>query len=156
MIVWSSGGLSLLIFAASHLVDNVLLNNYLQLSSFCLFALFLLGLFKLRDGQVVIELSAEPGESLVVHYRIDHELVNSSELTPGSVRQFKVSRMPDKSLYNNLNRKDRTIRYQDDQSQWHYLFEYKDRVIPFTEDEALRAEAFLITHVAEEGLLDSP
>lgn len=121
---------ALLFYISYHFTGNVLLEGYLRLTAFGLFALALLSLFKLKDGKVEINIDLEESK-LVLNYRVRGKIINEEEIELNKIETLRIDEMPNRSIYNDFNKSDRCVRYKrSDSENWIYLNEVHGRVIP--------------------------
>ncbi len=138
-----SGLAAIILFAYYLMVDAVLLEGYLRLISFSFFALMVLSLFKVKDGKVVIEFTSEDG-TLFLSYYVRDRLVYEEDFRLQKIKELKVDQMPNKSLYNDFAKKDRCVRFKKGKSDdWLYMAQLFGRVIPLTEENAIKIEKFV-------------
>ena len=131
-----SSVLAVVLFIYSRVNRDILISGYLELASFILFAAAVLSYFKLRDGRISVRLEKDGGE-LLLSYLLNGSVVTTETLSLDKKLEFKADRMPDTSLYSEINRKDRTIRFRETPSgSWRYLLQYNSRVIPVRPEDA--------------------
>lgn len=124
------------LFVYSRIQAEVLKSGYLELASFILFSVAVFSFFKLRDGRITISIELED-DGLKIVYLLKNKTVLSEQLPAEKIDDLKTDRMPDSSLYTEINRSDRTIRFREkDSGEWHYLFQYNSRVIPLSAENA--------------------
>ncbi|PWN07562.1 hypothetical protein [Rhodohalobacter mucosus] len=133
-----SSVLAIILFVYSRVNSDVLISGYLELSSFILFAVAVLSFFKLRDGRISIRIDFDRESSeLLFSYYLNRSVVTNETLSITNKIEFKTGRMPDTSLYSEINRSDRTIRFREHPTDsWRYLFQYNSRVIPVSAENA--------------------
>ncbi len=137
LIALVSAIFSILFFISYHIVGNVLLEGYLRLTAFVLFALALLSLLKIRDGQVEINIVITEEDTALIRYNVRDQVISEEEFGLQELENLKIDRMPDKSIYNNFMKSDRCIRFRrKDTSDWLYLNQVNGRVIPLSRDNA--------------------
>lgn len=137
LIALVSAIFSILFFISYHFVGNVLLEGYLRLTAFVLFALALLSLLKIRDGQVEINIDITEEDTALIRYNVRDQVISEEEFGLQELENLKIDRMPDKSIYNNFMKSDRCIRFRrKDTSDWLYLNQVNGRVIPLSRDNA--------------------
>ena len=147
IIATVSGLAAIVLFAYYLMVDEVLLEGYLRLISFSFFALMVLSLFKVKDGKVIIEFTSEDG-TLYLSYYVRDRLVYEEDFQLKNIKELKVDQMPNKSLYNDFAKKDRCVRFKKGKSDdWLYMAQLFGRVIPLTEENALKVEEFVNSEV---------
>lgn len=144
-IAISSSVLAILLFIYSRMNSDILISGYLELASFILFAAAVLSYFKLRDGRISIRIDIDREENeLVFSYLLNGSVVTSETLSIDKQVEFKSGRMPDTSLYTEINQTDRTIRFRETPSDsWRYLFQYNSRVIPVRPEVARKTAEIL-------------
>lgn len=131
-----SAVMALLFYISYHMVGDVLIEGYLRFTAFGFFALAVLSLFKVKDGRMVISLEKDD-ESLEIFYRVRDNLVHEEMILLADVREVKVDHMPNRSLYNDIIKSDRCIRFRrKDSDGWLYLNEIYGRVIPLSRENA--------------------
>lgn len=136
--------LAVLFFVAYQATANVLLEGYLRLASFAFLALSILSFFKIRDGRVVIVMRADDKGVLDVEYRVRNRVIHHEEWSTSEIGKVKVDEMPDKSLYNNLMKHDRCVRFKrKKETDWIYFNKVNGRVIPFSAENANKICRFL-------------
>lgn len=131
-----SSVMAFLLYILSEFRTEILLSGYLQLGAFILFSVAVFSFFKLRDGRITIDLTVDNDDLSVKYLLRDREI--AEELIPLSeIDEIMMNRMPDKSLYTEINRSDRTLSYKKNKSDgWKYLFKYNGRVVPLYESDA--------------------
>lgn len=144
-IAISSSVLAILLFIYSRINSDILISGYLELASFILFAVAVLSYFKLRDGRISIRIDIDKEHNdLFFSYLLNGSAVNSETLSIDKPVEFETGRMPDTSLYTEINRTDRTIRFRETPSgSWRYLFQYNSRVIPIGPEVAEKTAKIL-------------
>ncbi len=139
---WTSSALvsalcALILFIAYYMESNVLYEGYLRLGAFVCFAFSLLSYFKIRDGKVDFEFTRKSNQLLEITYSIKGEIVFSEEIDLNEVDEFVTTEMPNRSLYNDIARKDRCIKFRKKNSKdWIYFNMINGRVIPLHETNA--------------------
>ena len=135
--------LAFLVFIYSRLNSDVLIAGYLELASFIMFAVAVLSFFKLRDGRTSIRIDKD-GNQLVFSYLLNGSVVKTETLSIEKPVEFKTDRLPDTSLYSEINRTDRTVCFRETSSgSWRYLFQYNSRVIPISPEDAEKIKKVL-------------
>jgi len=138
-----SGFAAIIIFSYYLMVDAVLLEGFLRLISFSFFALMVLSLFKVKDGKVIITFISEDG-TIYLKYHVRDRLVYEEKFRLQKIKDLKVDRMPNKSLYNDIAKKDRCVRFKKGKSDdWIYMAQLFGRVIPLTHENAKKIEKFV-------------
>ena len=137
-IAISSSVLAILLFIYSRIMSDILISGYLELASFILFAVAVLSYFKLRDGRISIRIDIDREKNeLTFSYLLNGSVVSSETLSINKPVEFQSGKLPDTSLYTEINRTDRTIRFREAPSgSWRYLFQYNSRVIPVSREVA--------------------
>lgn len=124
-------------------VSDVLLEGYLRLLSFIFFALGVLSLYKLKDGQIEIT-TTKNDDVIEIHYKSGNKIIHTEEWADNEIASIKVDEMPNRSLYNDLIQGDRCLRFRrNDHSDWIYLNSIEGRVIPLSQDNAEELLRFL-------------
>lgn len=143
-LVVASGFGSLSLFVAGQVSNHILLEGYLRLAAFALFALFLLGLFRLREGQIRIDFHSTGNGMLNIDYSVRGRSIDRQVHELSAIRTVESARMPDKTLYNNLVTSDRTLRYRPATGDsWQFLTEVRGRAVPLKPEEAAEAANFI-------------
>ncbi len=143
VIATVSGIAATILFTYYLMVDEVLLEGYLRLISFSFFALMVLSLFKVKDGKVVISFTSED-DTLYLTYHVRDRLVYEESFQLQKIKDLKIDRMPNKSLYNDFAKKDRCVRFKMGKSNdWIYMVQLFGRVIPLTHKNAVKVEEFV-------------
>lgn len=122
--------------------DAVLLEGYLRLAAFIFFAIFLLSLYKVRDGKVNMKFIIE-NRVVTIEYHQKNQLIEEEIIDFSDISDIKISPLPNRSVYNDLMRSDRCIRINRKDGVWIYLNEINGRTIPLEEDNALKVKHFL-------------
>lgn len=118
--------------------DKVVLAGVLRLGAFLCFALFLLSWFKVRQGQIRVELHSE-GHHLRIRYRLRDRIVSEERLDLRRIKDIEISGMPDRTVADEFKRASFTLRYRlKDSPDPIWLFDVGDRILPF--DRATSAE----------------
>jgi hypothetical protein len=124
-------------------VSDVLLEGYLRLLSFIFFALGVLSLYKLKDGQIEIT-TTKSDDVIEIQYKSGNKIIHTEEWADDEIASIKVDEMPNRSLYNDLIQGDRCLRFRrNDHSDWIYLNRIEGRVIPLSQDNAEELFCFL-------------
>lgn len=135
--------LAVIFFIFYQSVENVLWEGYLRLASFGFFALGLLSLFKIKDGQVEISVSIEE-EVIKSDYKVRDQVIHTEEWPKTDIFKLKIDEMPNKSLYNDIMKSDKCIRFcRNDEESWIYFNKLKNRVIPLSSKNANLLYEFL-------------
>lgn len=137
---------SILFFGAYIYVSDVLIGSYLRLAAFAFFVIGFLSLFKIRDGRMNIEFELEDdaGPHMDVYYSVRDRNVHSETIDLSEIIELKVDEMPNRSLYNDLNHVDRSIRFKKENMEgWIYLIEIHGRVIPLSKENAEKVVHFI-------------
>ncbi|MCC5906527.1 MAG: hypothetical protein JJU13_09985 [Balneolaceae bacterium] len=136
--------LAVLFFISYWMVNDVLLEGYLRLVAFAFFSLGLLSLFKIKDGQVEIHLSVDEDDVLNVVYTVRDMIIYEERWSRFDLGNIKIDEMPNRSLYNDIMKSDRCIRFsRKDEHDWIYFNKVNGRVIPFSQDNAKEVYNFL-------------
>lgn len=149
LIAITSGLAAVILFIYYLSVEEVLLEGYLRLISFTLFALMILSLFKVKDGKVIIRI--EISDRVVsLHYSVRDRMVYEEDFQINEIEELKVDEMPNMSLYNDFSKNDRTVRIKKRKTDgWLYLAQLYGRVIPMTKDNAERVANFIAESIRE-------
>ncbi|MFU8811344.1 MAG: hypothetical protein ACNA78_00170 [Balneolaceae bacterium] len=129
---------------------DVLLEGYLRLSAFVFFALFILSLFKLRDGQVemIVEPDTEQKHQYLISYSVRGRTVHQEIIDMDSIEDFRVSEMPNRSLTNDLFRNDYTVQFKKKKmDQYFYLADIHGRVLPLSASNAEAVQQYFISRL---------
>jgi hypothetical protein len=136
--------LSLLFFFWYWVAADVLLEGYLRLIAFGFFALGLLSLFKIKDGQVEIVLNVDNDDVLHVTYKVRDNIIYEENWSRFEFESVKIDEMPNRSLYNDIMKSDRCLRFRrKNESDWIYFNKVSGRVIPFSDENAKQIYNFL-------------
>jgi len=137
---------SIAFFGAYIMVADVLISSYLRLAAFAFFVIGFLSLFKLKDGRIVIdfELADDAGPHMEVTYSVRDRNIHAETIDISEITSLKIAQMPNRSLYNDFNKVDRSVRFQKENMEgWLYLNEIHGRVIPISQENAERIVKFL-------------
>lgn len=135
--------LSITFFSAYLLANDVLWIGYLRLAAFAFFASALLSLFKIYDGRVEIYLTLED-DYIVSKYKVRDKIIFSCDHHKSDFHNVKVDQLPNKSIYNDIMKSDRCVRFRrENESAWYYFNEIESRVIPLTKENAEKLRDFL-------------
>ncbi len=144
LIAAASMVLAILFFISYWLVSDVLLEGYLRLIAFGFFALGLLSLFKIKDGQVEIHLFVDEEDVLNVVYKVRGDVIHEEKWSRFELGNIKIDEMPNRSLYNDIMKSDRCIRLsRKNEHDWMYFNKVSGRVIPFSQENAREVYSFL-------------
>ncbi|CAN5368255.1 hypothetical protein BH23BAC3_BH23BAC3_12410 [soil metagenome] len=138
--------ISILLFVAYIMISDVLIGSYLRLAAFAFFVIGFLSFFKLRDGRIQIdfELKDDAGPHLDVLYSVRDRIIHSETIDISEITGLKVDQMPNRSLYNDFNQADRSVRFQkENMDGWLYLNEIHGRVIPLSKENAEKIVQFI-------------
>ncbi len=136
--------LSVGFFLSYWVVTDVLVAGYLRLVAFGLFALGMLSLFKIKDGQVKITLEFDQDDVLHLIYAVRDQIVYEEKWAISEIGEVKIDEMPNRSLYNDIMKSDRCLRFRrNEQSDWMYLNKISTRVVPLHQKNAERVYEFL-------------
>lgn len=131
--------ISILFFVAYIMISDVLIGSYLRLAAFAFFVIAFMSLFKLRDGRIQIdmELKDDAGPHLDLLYSVRGRNIHAETIDISEIKELKVDQMPNRSLYNDFNQVDRSVRFQkENMDDWLYLNEIHGRVIPLSKENA--------------------
>lgn len=145
-IAIAGGILCLLFFGGSVYVEDVLLEGYLRLTSFALFALSVFSFFKLKDGKINIELViGEKSENILeIIYSVRDKEVHYDSLDIKELKNIKVSDMPNLSIYNDFYFGDKVVRFKKkNMDGYMHLIEIYGRIIPLSENNAKQITNFI-------------
>lgn len=124
-------------------VSDLLLEGYLRLFSFIFFALGILSLFKLKDGQIEI-ITLISGDVIKLEYKTRSKIIHTEEWSVNEFETIRIDEMPNRSLYNDLIKGDRCLRFRRNKhSDWIYLNSIHGRVIPLSKNNAEELYRFL-------------
>ncbi len=124
-------------------VSDVLIEGYWRLAAFILFSIGVLSLFKLKDGQIEIITILDDGV-IEFQYRSRNKIIHIEEWSENDIVSIKVDEMPNRSLYNDLIKGDRCLRFRrTNQSDWNYLNSINGRVVPLSQRNADELMLFL-------------
>jgi len=143
-----SGVLSVVLFILYLYTDNILFEGYLRLSAFGMFAFSFFSLFKIYDGQIVIQIkqNAQDKQLLDLSYTLRGRELYRETIDPNEIVSLKVAEMPNRSMYNDLFTGDRTVQFRKkDMYDWMYLNEFHGRIIPFSRENAEKIK----THIEQ-------
>lgn len=141
--------LSISFFFAYQVANDVLWIGYLRLASFAFFASALLSLFKIYDGRVEIHLTVKD-DYISSEYKVRNKTVFSSEHHRSDFQNVKIDQLPNKSIYNDIMKSDRCVRFRrENESAWYYFNEIESRVIPLTKANAKKLRDFLIAQAKD-------
>lgn len=126
------------------MVSDVLLEGYLRLAAFAFFALGLLSLFKLKEGQIKIDIEHAADDVIRVEYLLRNQVIQTEEWLAAEIASIKVDEMPNRSLYNDIMKSDRCVRFRrNNEADWIYFNQVNSKVIPLSEENALKVYNFL-------------
>ena len=137
---------SIAFFGAYIMVTDVLIGSYLRLAAFAFFVIGFLSLFKLKDGRIVIdfELGDDAGPHMEVTYSVRDRYIHAETIDISEITGLKIDQMPNRSLYNDFNNVDRSVRFHKENMEgWLYLNEIHGRVIPLSKENAAEIVRFL-------------
>ena len=141
------GVLSVIFFGLFLLTDNALLGGYLRLAAFASFAVCLLSYFKIRDGQIKLNLSIDDSKKLLIDYYMKDQVVYKESFTLKEFEDLKMDTVPNKSFYNDLFSGDfRVIYKKSDYESFLNLIELRGRLIPLDEENASHIITFIKHH----------
>ncbi|TVQ02131.1 MAG: hypothetical protein EA359_12330 [Balneolaceae bacterium] len=135
-----------LIFFISYLAaTDLLLEGYLRLAAFGFFALTVLSFFKMKEGQILIKIEITDDKVAVIQYFLRNRLIKEEEWGLTELHSIKVDEMPNKTLYNDILKSDRCLKFRrKDENNWIYLNKVYRKVVPLSEENALQVYHFLI------------
>lgn len=146
LVTMISGICTVLFLIGFLLVSDVLIEGYLRLAAFGFFALCVLSLFKLKDGQIELHFTVENGTTplLNIHYFLRGNEIHSESQELMDISELAITDVPNKSFYNDLVKGDKAVRFKKgDMEGWLYLNEIYSRVIPLTQDNAGQIVEFI-------------
>ncbi len=136
--------LSVVFFISFLVVADVLIAGYLRLIAFGFFAIGLLSLLKIKDGQVEIKLELDEDDVLRLIYRVRDRIIHQEEWSVSEIGEVKIDEMPNRSLYNDIMKSDRCLRFRrNKESDWLYLNKLSSRVVPLSQNNAEKVYSFL-------------
>lgn len=135
------------LFLAGYIyTSNVLLESYLRLGAFAFFVVGFLSLFKLRDGKIKIlyELDDEKKTDVKITYSVRDQNIHVESIDLSEIKSIKVDQMPNRSLYNDFYKADRSVRLKKkNMDGWLYLNEIHGRAIPLSQENAEKIVSFI-------------
>lgn len=141
--------LAVSIFSSLFFIENTLLAGYTRLAAFAFFVIGVIGLFKLREGKVTLEVSMVDTYFLNVEYLVKESVKHSESLDIRNIATVKVDEMPNRSFYNDIVTSDRCIAIRHkNENDWTYLHKMNGRVIPLSSESALRIKKFIESEMA--------
>lgn len=141
------GVLSVILFGLFLLTDNVLVSGYLRLGAFASFAVCLLSYFKIREGQIKLELSIDDSKTLLIDYSIKDQIVFKESFALKEFEDLKKDIVPNKSFYNDLFSGDFRVMYKkSDYNSFLNLIEMRGRLIPLDDENASHIITFIKHH----------
>lgn len=139
-----SAVLCILFFFGYQFAGDVLTEGYLRLTSFAFFAISLLSLFKIWDGQIVISVHPVKNDALEFIYTVRGQTIAEERLSFKELENLKIDQMPNKSIYNDFKKSDSCIRFRrENTSDWLYLNKVNGRVIPLSKQNAEEMHQFI-------------
>lgn len=142
--------LAFILWVAYMFSADVLVEGYLRFAAFCFFALSLLSFFKVKDGQIRIDLQFENDETLLVNYQVRKTEIASESFDLTQIEAVEINEMPNRSLYNDFATGDKAIRFKrTDADGWLYLIEVNGRVIPLDNENAEKVFVFINNFLEE-------
>lgn len=126
-------------------INDVLAESYLRLAAFIFFVIGFLSYFKLRDGQITIlyKLSEEQ-EDMMITYSVRDQNIHAESIDLSNIKSVKVDQMPNRSLYNDFYKVDRSVRLKKtNMDGWLYLNELHGRMIPLSQTNAEKVVRFI-------------
>jgi hypothetical protein len=144
-IVLASFMLTLIFFISYLAATDLLFEGYLRLAAFGFFALTVLSFFKMKEGQVAIRIEVTDDKVTVIQYFLRNNLIKEEEWALTEFHSLKVDEMPNKSLYNDIRKSDRCLLFRrKDESDWIYLNNVFGKVVPLSEENALKMYHFMV------------
>lgn len=148
---WPAIAAGCLLFSALFIIayifsSNPLLKSYLRLAAFVFFVIGFLSLFKLRDGQmtIVYEMDSESKKDMKISYSVRDQIIHVESIDLSEIKSIKVDQMPNRSLYNDLYKADRSVRLKKkNMDGWLYLNEIHGRAIPLSKNNAKKIVFFI-------------
>jgi hypothetical protein len=142
-----SGVLSVILFGLFLFTDNTLAGGYLRLGAFASFAVCLLSYFKIRDGQIKLDLSIDNSKNLLIDYFMKDQIIYKESFSLNEIQELKMDRVPNKSFYNDLFTGDFRVLYKkSDYENFLNLTEIRGRLVPLEEENALHIISFIEHH----------
>lgn len=146
LVTLLSGIFTVLFLIGYMLVTDVLIEGYLRLAAFGFFALCLLSLFKLKDGQIEIHYAAKNNSSplLYISYFLRGNEIHNETQELLKISDLKTSDVPNRSFYNDIVKGDKAVRFKlGKMDGWLYLNEINGRVLPLTQENADQITGFI-------------
>lgn len=147
MITVLSAVMCVLFLISYIIVTDVLIGGYLRLAAFAFFALSLLSLFKLKDGQIEIEFTIDKNEEpklVQLKYFVRENEIHTESHELNEFTEFKITEVPNKSFYNDLIKGDKAVRFKKkDLDDWMYLNNIYGRIIPLSQGNAEKVTEFI-------------
>jgi hypothetical protein len=143
--------LSVLFFGGFIYSNDMLLAGYLRLGAFVSFVVGFLSYFKLRDGKITIiyELNHEKKNDMTISYSVRDQKIHVETVDLSDIKDVKVDEMPNRSLYNDFNKVDKSVRLQKkNMNGWLYLNELHGRMIPLTQTNAKKVVQFIKVNIS--------
>lgn len=129
--------LTVLSLVAYIVTSDVLAEGYLRLAAFAFFSITLLSLFKIKDGQLTIEIKQNDDEELETLYFQRNRTVHHEKWPIKKITSVKISDMPNRSLYNDIVTGDRCVMVRrKNEADWIYFIQVDGRVIPLRKENA--------------------
>jgi|AntRauTorcE11897_2_1112592.scaffolds.fasta_scaffold02514_4 hypothetical protein len=149
----SAGSLILsVLFVGGYIYSNdLLLESYLRLAAFVFFVIGFLSYFKVRDGKITIiyELDHEKVADINITYSVRDQNIHVESIDLSDIKDIKVDEMPNRSLYNDFYRLDKSVRLQKkNMNGWLYLNEFHGRMIPLSHPNAEKVVQFIRDHMS--------
>lgn len=136
--------LAIAIFSSLLFIESTLLAGYARLTAFAFFALGVIGLFKLREGKVLLIFSMEDDRYMNVDYIVKNEVKHTESWDIKPISTIKIDEMPNRSFYNDIVTSDRCIAIRNEnESDWTYLHKMHGRVIPLKSESARKIKKFI-------------
>lgn len=136
---------SALFFAGFIYVNSALLESYLRLAAFAFFVIGFLSYFKLREGQITIIYNlADEENEMTITYSVRDQNIHEETVDLSDIKSIKVDQMPNRSLYNDFYKVDRSVRLKKKHMDgWLYLNELHGRMIPLNQENAEKVVDFI-------------
>lgn len=147
MITIFCGILSVILFGIFLITENALVSGYLRLGAFASFAVCLLSYFKIRDGQIKLDLSIDGSKKLLIDYHMKDQIIFKESFALKEIEELKMDTVPNKSFYNDLFTGDFRVMYKKtDYDSFLNLIEIRGRIIPLDEENASQIITFIEHH----------
>ncbi|WP_340103018.1 hypothetical protein [Rhodohalobacter sp. 8-1] len=125
--------------------NSALLESYLRLAAFAFFVIGFLSYFKLREGQITITYNlADEKNEMMITYSVRDQTIHEESIDLSDIKSIKVDQMPNRSLYNDFYKIDRSVRLKKKHMDgWLYLNELHGRMIPLSQENAQKIVTFI-------------